>query len=157
MADAFEGELLRRRALQVDVVALAGAKGLLHGLGVTRVDGLEGFEIDTFLVERESEHGKRLAAVVDDDLFALELFPGECVVRLAANEHESVALIDLCEVHERRALTALERAEVRRHRGLGHLNAAIVHTGENIARGFGDGKLGLEALGCQETAADGDQ
>src|SRR6185436_13412780 len=56
-------ELLRRRALLVDVVALALAEGAVH-LSGGDVDGLDRAVVEAALVAGELEHGERLAAVI---------------------------------------------------------------------------------------------
>src|SRR4030095_3806798 len=65
-------ELLRRRALLVDVVALSFAERAVH-LRARHVARGHRLVVEPALVARELEHYQRLAAVVDQHLLALEL------------------------------------------------------------------------------------
>ena len=76
MADAVVLELLRRRALLVDVVALARAERAVH-LPARDIDRRDRFVVEAALVARVLEHRERLAAVVDEHPLAPELVPGE--------------------------------------------------------------------------------
>ena len=76
-------ELLGRRALQVHVVGLAGAKRRGHLLGPAGVHRTQRAIVDALTVQGEPEHGERLAAVVDQHPRARQLVPAEGRIRLA--------------------------------------------------------------------------
>src|SRR4029077_13774585 len=64
-------ELLRRRALLMDVVALAPPEGRVH-LAARNVDGADGRVVEPAPVAGVLEHDERLAAVIDENLRALQ-------------------------------------------------------------------------------------
>src|SRR5262249_60871696 len=65
-------ELLWRRPLLVDVVALALPEGLVH-LRARHVDGPDRPVVEAAAAARVLEHGQRLPTVVDQHLLAPEL------------------------------------------------------------------------------------
>src|SRR5262245_29127168 len=66
VTDAVVLELLRRRALLMDVVALALPEDLVH-LAARNVDGADGQVVETAPVASVLEHGEWLADVIDED------------------------------------------------------------------------------------------
>ena len=74
MADLVVFQLLRRRALLVDVVALALAERPVHLAGGD-VQRLDRGVVEAPLVAGELEHGQRLAAVIDEHALARAACP----------------------------------------------------------------------------------
>src|SRR5438876_7115479 len=68
---------------------------------------------------RVLEHRERLAAVVDEDLPALELVPGEGRVGRARGEEKAVLLVDLGEMGGGRPLALFQWTEALRGRRRG--------------------------------------
>ena len=157
MSHPLGGQLLGRRALEMHVIALAGAKRLFHVPRGAGVDGLDVLEAEAFLLEGVFEHRQRLPAVVQYDLLALELVPGEGVVGLPGGQDEPVALVDLGKVHQGRSLAPFEGAEVGGYGRLGDVDAASVDAGEHVPGCLCDGELGFDALGCEKASANGHQ
>ena len=117
-------ELLRGRALLVNVVSVAFAESLIH-LPTRHVDGVDGRVVQPPTMAGILEHGERLTAVVNEHPFASQLVPGERGIRRAAGEKESVLLVDLSEVHGRRPLAFLQGTESLRRRRLTDVYRAI--------------------------------
>ena len=152
MADAVVLELLRPRALQVDVVAVALAEGGDHLVGGAGIDGVDGLVVEAFLEAGILEHGHRLAAVVDDHALALELVPREVLVGAAAGEEEAVLLVDLGEVQRRRLLALLERQETLGWRRLGDVHGSVRQAGNPGLAGRRNRMLSRQPLLLQEAA-----
>jgi hypothetical protein len=74
VAHAVVLELLRGRALLVNVVALAAPEGPVH-LPRGNVDGVDGGVVEATPVAGVPEHGERLPAVIDQHLLAPEPLP----------------------------------------------------------------------------------
>ena len=152
MGDAVLLQLLRRRPLEMDVVALALAERRDHRLRRAGIDRVQAGVVHALLVQGVLEHRERLRAVVDEDARTLQLPPGEVRVGAAAGDEEAVALVDQREVHDLGALAALERSPARRGRRLDQLDAAVGEPRARRRAGAGDRELGLEPLGREEAA-----
>ena len=125
MARALVRELLRPRALQVHVVAVAFLEGFDHVLGGAGVHQDRVLHVQPLPVAGVLEHRHRLRAVVDDQLAAFQVLPAELRLRRAPEEEKAVHLVDLREVQGRRRLALLERPETLRGRGLGDVHRAV--------------------------------
>ncbi len=83
MPDAVVLELLGRRTLLMDIIALPRAKRCVH-LGATAgIYHIDGREVEVHLVACKLEHGERLPAVIHQHLAAAKLVPLEVHIRLA--------------------------------------------------------------------------
>jgi hypothetical protein len=154
VADLVVLELLRRRPLLVDVVALALAKRRVH-LVARHLQRLHGLEVEAAPVTGVLEHGEGLAAVVHEHLLAGELLPREDGIGGAAREEEAVLFVDLGEVNRRRLLPFLERAEALGRRGLAYVHGAVHDALDGrLARGR-HGVPRLETFVLEESARDG--
>ena len=89
----------------------------------------DGLEVESALEAGILEHGHRLAAVIDDDLPALELVPREGRIGSAAGEEKAILLVDLSEVERWRDLALLQRGEALARRRLGHMHRPVQQTG----------------------------
>ena len=89
MAGAVRRELLRCRALQMHVVALAAAERLLHEIRAAGVDRLDRRIVDAGAVAGVAEHRHGLAAMVHEHSLAGEVPPGEPGLRGAARRERT--------------------------------------------------------------------
>ncbi len=153
VADLVVFQLLRCRALLVDVVALALAECPIHLAGGD-VQRLDRGVVEATLVAGVLEHGQRLAAVIDEHPLAAPLVPGEPGIGGAGGQEESVLLVDLREVHGRRRLALLERSEALRGRRLADVHAAVLQPGDRRGPGGGDGVLAAQAFLLEEAGGD---
>src|SRR4030095_4021312 len=154
VADAVVLQLLRRRALLMDVVALALPEGLVH-LAARNVDGTDSRVVEPAAVAGVLEHDERLAAVIDEDLRALPLVPRERRIGPARREEKAVLLVDLREVHRRRRLTLLEGSEALRGRGLADVHCAVHQALDRRLTGRRHGMRGPQPLRLEKPAGEG--
>src|SRR5262249_10309129 len=108
VADPVMLELLRRRALLVNIVALALTECLIH-LTARNIDGRQLVVAHLALVTRVLEHRERLTAVIDEHARAAKLRPRERGIGSARRDEEAIHLVDLRKVHRRWGLAFLQR------------------------------------------------
>src|SRR5207245_9640350 len=107
---------------------------------------------------RVLEHRERLAAVVDEDLPALELVPGESRVGRAGGEEKAVLLVDLGEMDGGRPLALFQWTEALRGRRLGDVRRPAHEPLDRRLAGRSDRVLRLEPRLPQEATRErGDQ
>src|SRR3546814_5699793 len=106
-------ELLRRRSLLVHVVGLAVAERPVDGGAAAGIDGIDLRVIDALLVDGVFEHRHRLQSVVDQDLAADELVPGEVGIGFPAGDEEAILQVDLREMYDVLRLALVERRPAR--------------------------------------------
>jgi hypothetical protein len=147
-------ELLRRRPLLVDVVALAGAERRVH-LSRGHVNRLDRRVVEAAAMARVLEHRQGLAAVIHEDGAAAELVPREPGVRRPGREEEAVHLVDLREVDGGRLLALLERAESLRGRRLADVHGAVEQPLDRRAPGRRHRVAGRQVLLGEEAAGNG--
>lgn len=135
MAKALVLELLRQRTLEVRIVRAAVSKRALDGIDATGIDRFDVAERQSVPMQRVTEHGERLEEMVDQHPPALQAAPGEIRLGPASDQKESVAAVDLREVHDIDRLAALERGEARRHRRLRDIAAPVRQTARHRALG----------------------
>src|SRR6266702_1595937 len=111
MSDAIGLQLLRERALLLDIPPLAVTEGLVDFGGAAGADGFYLVEIDACLVAGVFEHGVRLASLEHDDFGAFQLIPRKRWIGLASGEEETVHLVDLGEMECDRRFPLIERGE----------------------------------------------
>ena len=95
VTDAVMFQLLRGRALLVDIVAPAGAERCIHLAGVAGILNEDRDGIDALLQTGIAEHRHRLPAMIDQHAFAGEFGPDKIRVGLARGEKEAVLFVDL--------------------------------------------------------------
>ena len=147
-------ELLRGRALLVNVVSVAFPEGLIH-LPARHVDGVDGRVVQAPTMAGILEHGERLTAMVNEHPFASQFVQGERRIRRARSEKESVLLVDLGEVHGRRPLAFLQGAESLRGRRLTDVYRSLHQPLDGRSTGRGDRVHRLEPFLFEEAAGNG--
>ena len=148
-------ELLRRRALQVDVLALASLEGCDHLLRRAGVDRADRAVVEAALVTGVLEHDRGLAAVIDQHAAALEAVPAEIGLRLAPDQEEAILFVDLREVQRRRCLALVERGDRLRRRRLRDVHAAVDQSRDRRLARRRDRVLRPEAFLLEIAAGDG--
>ena len=152
VADAVGLQLLGKRPLLLDVLALAGAKGVIDILGPARIDGLDFGEIDARLVAGVFEHGQGLAAAEQHGLGAFQLVPAEIRIGLAPGEEKAVHLVDLGEVHRRRRLALAQRRKALAQGGLHDMRRAVLQRRDGRNAGRRHRPVRLQTFGLEKTA-----
>src|SRR5215470_16203924 len=124
MRDLLMCELLRVRPLFVEIGALPLAPGRHHIHRAAGVYRLGPRQVNALFVHGVCEHGLRLPPMHKHKSPRQELIPRERRVGIATGDEESVALINLGEVHGWWLLSLLQWPPARRHGGLRHIDLA---------------------------------